>query len=377
MKEKVNILLVDDKEDKLSALETILAGHDYNLVKAPSGKEALRHILTDEFAVILLDVQMPDMDGFETAELIRKRKKSENTPIIFITAYNKTEIHTLRGYSLGAVDYMFIPIEPEILKAKVKVFAELFRKTKKIEHQKMLLESSNKELEVFAYSVSHDLRAPLRHINSFGKLLKKHTEENPDEKTIKYMDIILDSVEKIDSFIDGLLEFSRIGRIEMWKKKVNLISLIEEVKKILQNQIEGRNIIWNIRPLPDVDGDPLMIRCVMQNLIENALKYTANREEVHIEISSQNGNNEKIISIRDNGAGFDMKHADKIFGIFQRLHSEKEFKGRGIGLANVHKIISRHGGKVWAEGEVGKGAVFYFSIPCICNKQKEDISMNG
>ncbi len=226
------------------------------------------------------------------------------------------------------------------------------------------LEAANKELEAFAYSVSHDLRAPLRHIDGFLKLLQKRTSTILDEESQDYVDTIFNSVWRMEQLIDDLLSFSRMGRQEMLKTDVDVGSLVMEVIGEYESETQGRTIRWNMHELPTVSGDRAMLRLVLVNLISNALKFTQQRQEAEIEIGCiLDSDREIVIFVRDNGVGFDMAYADKLFGVFKRLHRADEFEGTGIGLANVRRIIDRHGGRVWADGEVGRGATFYFSLP--------------
>jgi PAS domain S-box-containing protein len=226
------------------------------------------------------------------------------------------------------------------------------------------LESINKELEAFAYSISHDLRAPLRHMAGYTELLQKKASSGLDEKSNHYIMMMLESAKRMGNLIDDLLAFSRIGRAETQKTLVNLAQLVREALSEVREDTEGRNIAWKIGTLPDFYGDRSMLRLVLVNLISNAIKFTRTRPQAEIEIGSANGNgDELIVFIRDNGVGFDMKYVSKLFGVFQRLHQANEFEGTGIGLATVQRIIHRHGGKVWAEGVVDKGATFYFSTP--------------
>ena len=226
------------------------------------------------------------------------------------------------------------------------------------------LEAANKELEAFAYSVSHDLRAPLRHIDGFVELLQEKTAAAPDEESRHYMSVISNSARKMGVLIDDILSFSRMGRQEMSKTQVDLGNLVQEVIRELQIDAEGRDIHWSIADLPVVTGNRAMLRIVLVNLISNALKFTRSREPAEIEIGCVSGMGSEIqVFVRDNGVGFDMNHADKLFGVFQRLHRADEFEGTGIGLASVLRIITRHGGRTWAEGKVNHGATFYFSLP--------------
>jgi signal transduction histidine kinase len=226
------------------------------------------------------------------------------------------------------------------------------------------VESANKELEAFSYSVSHDLRAPLRHIDGFVQLLQKHTVETLDEKSKRYLTIVTDSVKKMGQLIDDLLAFSQIGRTELRTTRVELDNLIKIILLELQMDLQGRNIDWKISQLPEVNGDPALLQLAFRNLIENAIKFTRSREQAQIEIGYSDGEpNEITFFVLDNGVGFDMQYVDKLFGVFQRLHRTDEFEGTGIGLANIQRIIHRHGGRCWAEGAVDHGATFYFTLP--------------
>ncbi len=225
------------------------------------------------------------------------------------------------------------------------------------------LEASNKELEAFSYSVSHDLRAPLRHINGYIDLLKRRFPDSLPEKGQQYLDNISESAIQMGQLIDELLQFSRTSRQELKYFKLNMNALTEEAIKMIQYDNVGRKIDWLLKPLPEVWGDSGLLKMVWINLLSNAAKFTRKKEKALIEIECNDSANEFIFSVRDNGAGFDMKYAQKLFGVFQRLHSVAEYEGTGIGLANVQRIISRHGGRIWAEAQVDKGAIFYFTLP--------------
>lgn len=227
-----------------------------------------------------------------------------------------------------------------------------------------LLEAANKELEAFTYSVSHDLRAPLRHIDGYASLLIKGAAVSLDEKATRYLYTISESATRMGQLIDDLLVFSRMGRQEMLRGKVNLNQLVTSVLHDLRHDLQDRAISWTIAQLPEVTGDAAMLRQVVTNLLANAIKFTGTRPQATIEIGSRrNSEHEAVLFVRDNGVGFDMRYANKLFGVFQRLHRADEFEGTGIGLANVRRIIHRHGGKTWAEGTLGEGATFYISLP--------------
>lgn len=225
------------------------------------------------------------------------------------------------------------------------------------------LEAANQELEAFSYSVSHDLRAPLRHIVGYVDILKVEAGEKLDDDARTHLQTIADAARQMGNLIDALLEFSRMGRTEMRSQKVSLAQLVEDAQRALRPEMQDRQIEWKIEPLPEIEGDPVMLQQVIVNLVSNALKYTRQRKKAQIEIGSKQSDNKTIFFIRDNGVGFDMDYSDKLFGVFQRLHPAREFEGTGIGLANVRRIIHRHGGRVWAESQVDRGAAFYFSIP--------------
>ncbi len=220
------------------------------------------------------------------------------------------------------------------------------------------------ELDAFSYSVSHDLRSPLRHVSGFVELLQKDAGRSLSEKSLHYLTSISQATKQMGNLIDDLLAFARIGKAGLQKAEVSLDQLVQEAVSEFQDETKKRKIAWEIHPLPTVQADRALLRLALVNLISNAAKFTGKCDQAKIEIScSSTSDGETVVFIRDNGAGFDPEYADKLFGVFQRLHTHDEFEGTGIGLANVRRIIHRHGGKAWAEGAVGAGATFYFSIP--------------
>jgi PAS domain S-box-containing protein len=234
----------------------------------------------------------------------------------------------------------------------------------RVRERTLQLEIINRELESFSYSVSHDLRAPLRHLTGFVNLLKDRCAPGLDEKSLHYLKVISDSALMMGNLIEGLLAFSRMSRVAMKKVGVDISVLFKEVLETMRGEVQGRSINWLNGQLPEVEADPILLKTVLMNLIGNALKFTGQKESAVIEFGHfDDQGDEHVFFVKDNGAGFDMKDQSKLFGLFQRLHKEEEFEGTGVGLANVQRIISRHGGRTWAEGAVGEGATFYFTLP--------------
>jgi light-regulated signal transduction histidine kinase (bacteriophytochrome) len=243
--------------------------------------------------------------------------------------------------------------------------AEIFRSSQQVQAANHQLQAANQELEAFSYSVSHDLRAPLRHINGFVDMLSRQSAEKLDERGQRYLKIIADAARQMGDLIDDLLVFSRMGRAELRHQNVDVTALAHEAVAGFATEIAGRNVVWNISSLPHVQADHAMLRQVLVNLVSNAIKYTRPRDPARIEIGCREeaDNGEFVFFVRDNGVGFDMQYVDKLFGVFQRLHRSEEFEGTGIGLANVRRIVHRHGGRTWAEGKIDSGATLYFTLP--------------
>jgi hypothetical protein len=508
---------VDDRADKLLAVEAILSSLGQNIVKARSGKEALRLLLNQEFACILLDVSMPCMDGFETASLIRKRASSEHTPILFITSISTSENHIARGYSLGAVDYLLTPIVAEVLRSKVSTFVELHKKSElikkqaeeirsieKLRHEKEIadfgnrleketqrnrfftlsldllaiasfddyfiqlnpiwestlgytvaelrsksliefvhpedrtrtaeqlmqikmgtaphyfenryrckdgsfrwlgwsaapfpqeqlvyifarditdrksseaeikslnvelekrireLTEMNQELEAFGYSISHDLRAPLRSIRSFAQFLREHTKETMDAEGHDYLKRVESAAKYMDLLLLDLLEYSRLNGAELELVPVNLDEAAHDVLTSIEKEVEDRRAQVTIRsPLGFVSAHPTTIRQVLYNLVSNALKFVAPNQTPHVEVYTELQNGAARICVVDDGIGIAPQYHQKIFGLFQRLHSNESYPGTGIGLALVRKGIERMGGRLGVESKPAHGTKFWFEL---------------
>ena len=361
---------VEEERDRFFRLSLDMlcaAGFDgYFKELNPAWEKTLGHTNEELLARPYLEFIHPDDRAATTTEA--KKNSGGNTTFAFENRYRCKD---------GSYKWLSWSATPDIANQLIYAAARDITERKQAEEaqreaeealkkHREQLEASNKELEAFSYSVSHDLRAPLRHIDGFATLLQKHTAAL-DEKGRRHLATISESAKQMGRLIDDLLVFSRVGRSEMHRTAVNLEHLVREVMSGFRLDTEGRKIAWTIGALPEVHGDPSMLRQVLVNLIGNAVKYTAMRDEARIEIGSPNDvddqHDEIVFFVRDNGVGFDMQYAHKLFGVFQRLHSATEFEGTGIGLANVQRIIHRHGGRTWAEGAVDAGATFYFSLP--------------
>jgi len=406
LKSDIKILLVDDREDNLFSIETILEKDNYTIVKARSGREALKVLLhQQDFSLILMDVQMPELNGFETATIIYERDKLKDIPIIFITAFSYDEDYIFKGYKTGGVDYIYKPIKPELLRMKVSVFVELYRKNqqlllhekkllaanrslqKEIDERKMSeekirllneqlvsnnahLKSINEELDRFAYVASHDLQEPLRKIMVFSdKILMK---ENMDEETEKYFKKIINSSKRMQMLINDLLSFSRQSISSSDFERTDLNTLAKEAIAELEIEVEKSNAKIHLGELPVVWAIPSLMKQLFHNLVSNAIKFRAKGVEPIIRIEgkktyepdrSLNGSKCYKVSISDNGIGFDPKYSDEIFMVFKRLNSYHEYEGTGVGLSICKKILEKHSGSIIAQSEPGKGSTFSFVLP--------------
>jgi signal transduction histidine kinase len=406
----IKILAVDDREDNLFSIETILERDGYTIRKANSGRAALKLLLTEhDFTLILMDVQMPDMNGFETAELIYQREKLKHIPIIFITAHNQDETNMFEGYKMGAVDFIYKPINPDLLRLKVSVFVELYQKThqlmlqerkllavntnleqeieeRKISEEKIhllnqqLLQNNselkviNEELDRFAYVASHDLQEPLRKILIFSDVMSARLHKHPDEEVQSCLTKIGKASERMQRLISDLLKFSRHANLEADFQKVSLNEILQEVLSDMDIELQKRGARVELGTLPAIWGIPSQIQQLFQNLVSNSLKFSKTgvppkisiySEQLHIPSLLHQAEEQRYhqIFIADNGIGFDPKYAKDIFVVFKRLHSYHEFEGTGIGLSICKKIVEKHNGQISATGLLGEGATFTVTFP--------------
>jgi two-component system, sensor histidine kinase and response regulator len=377
------ILIIDDKTANIFALEKLLEKPERIFLTATSGKEGLKIALEKDIDLVILDVQMPEMDGFEVAQVLKSHKRTKDIPIIFASAEKKERHSVMKGFEEGAVDYLSKPLDPELTKAKVSVLLKIQMQKKELQEKNLSLESAdaqikmlnsylqknltqletmNKELEAFSYSVSHDLRAPLRSIIGYSKILEEDCMDKLDAGAKRTLGIIQQNASRMNDLIEDLLEFSKLGKKELHKSEINIHELVQRtVNEISDSNPHKANI--KLTSLPIAYADHKLLTQVWVNLISNAIKYSAKKENPVVEIGSHEKDNEIIYYVKDNGAGFNMEYSDRLFNVFQRLHRLEEFEGTGVGLALVHRIINKHGGRVWAEGKVNEGAIFYFSLP--------------
>ena len=414
------ILLVDDREDNLFSIETILEPDGYKFVKANSGRQALKILLTEfDFALILMDVKMPNLNGFETASLIYEREKLRHIPIVFITANNYGEENIFKGYRTGAVDYIYKPINPELLRAKVSVFVELYQKTHRLlaQEQKLVainknlqleiqerkaseekvkdlnrqlleniarLESANKDLDRFAFMASHDLQEPLRKIRIFSDLLHVKYKDMMDDDGKLHITRIQGAAERMQALIKDILTFSKISVEKGMFVRTSLNTVVDDVMNELDSTVQEKHAKITVDKLPVLQVNPGLIRPLFYNLISNALKYCKKNEPPVVSIrsempsGSENGKPQEHrycrIFIQDNGIGFDQKYAEEIFGMFKRLHLNTEYEGTGIGLALCKKIVEEHNGFISAKSRVNEGSTFIISLPV---RQEAEVGVEG
>lgn len=392
------ILLAEDSPTQAERLRQILEEEGYHVEVARSGVAGLDRVRASAPDLIISDVVMPEMDGYEFCQAIKSSDDTRNIPVILFTdrhAAKDVVEGLLRGadnfipksspdeYLLERVRRIFEQLEHRqngqlnveivvrvgdheitVSADKQQIFELLVATLEETGRANEQLAALNGELETFSYSVSHDLRAPLRHISGFVELLRQDASASLDEAGRGHLARIDKAIGHMAQLIDDLLAFSRMGRTEFLRRKVDLGALVGEVVEEVREASPGRDVLFRKGALPEVAGDRAMLRVVLMNLVSNAVKYTRTRERAEVEIGSVPGRpDEVVVFVRDNGVGFDMQYADRLFGVFQRLHRADEFEGTGIGLAMVRRIIHRHGGRTWGEGEPGRGAAFYFSLP--------------
>jgi len=380
---KINILMVDDEPANLVALEATLEVLGQNLVRASSGKDALRHLLDQDFAVILLDVQMPEMNGIETAVAIRERERSRHIPVIFLTARLNTDDMVFKGYSAGAVDFLTKPLQPDILRAKVEVFVELALVRQRLQNEiaertrfaaeisklndelaeknRTLIETVE-ELESYSYSISHDMRAPLRSMHGFSQILLDECQSSLSPEHQSYLRKINSGALRLDRLIQDVLSYSMVSRTKFKLQPINLDRLTRDVIE----QYPGFQLpevdIQIERVLPEVMANEATLTQCISNLLGNAIKFVEPEITPKIRIRAEAIGNECRIWFSDNGIGISAMDLDRIFGIFVKIHPAEKYGGTGIGLSIVRKAAEKMGGKVGVESTPGQGSRFWLQL---------------
>lgn len=383
MNPAVNILLVDDEVRNLETLESVLQAPEYTLVRALTAEKALMLLLDGDFAAIVLDIQMPDMSGIELAHLIKQRKRTQHIPIIFLTAYFQEDKDVLEGYGIGAVDYLTKPINPQILKSKISVFVDLYRKTRALadtntmlkleiaqrQHAEEAVHKANLELretiaqlETFSYSVSHDLRAPLRAMQGYSELLLETVASQLDPSSVGYLQRISASAARMDTLIGEVLTYARLLRSEIRLMPIDLDDLVRQILDTYPLKTNGAEI--NIHgKLPRVLASEASLTQCVSNLLANAVKFVAPGIKAHVQVRAEPEVEHHRLWIEDNGIGIAPEDHERIWGIFTRIGRAVDYDGNGIGLAIVRKGVERMNGRVGLESAVGQGSRFWLSLP--------------
>ena len=363
----VKILIVDDETAQMKALCNTLSDSGYETVGFSNGEAALEALVHTNFALLLTDLAMPEMTGIE---LLQKAKGIDPNLVGIIMTGEGTIATAVEAMKVGALDYILKPFKLSmILPVLSRALAIRHLRMENLDLERRLrerateLEIANEELESFSYSISHDLRTPLRAIRGFsGILIQEHWHNMPQEAQ-RLMNSIIRSAVRMEQLIEGLLRFARLIRQPLSKSDVNIEKIVLDAVEELRDGQGDRDISVTIGYLPNCEGDSALLNQVFINLLSNAFKYTLNTDESKVEIGCHDEGDSHVYFVRDNGVGFDMQYSDKLFGVFQRLHSVEEFEGTGVGLSIAHRIVQRHGGKIWADSEVGKGSTFYVSLP--------------
>ena len=379
------VLVVDDRPDNLLAVEAVLDPLDVEIIRANSGAEALRHLLTADVAVILLDVQMPELDGYETARLIKARARTQNIPIIFLTARDKALEHELDAYDTGAVDYLSKPFAPEVLRTKVQVFVDLYLQARTIETQRALLERrlqerdeaeaalraqtvelerSNAELERFAFLASHDLREPLQVTSGFLELLAARIDAD-DPDTMLLMDRAVAGIDGMTRLVDDLLSYARVSTGAQHPSELDLNTVVADVRDELGEVISAAEAKVTNDPLPVVLGDRWQLSRLFVHLLDNAVRFRRdNGVEIHIGVARRD--DRWVLSVRDNGRGVDPAAVPRLFSLLGRVPSgEGGSRGTGVGLALCRRVVERHHGEIWIDSVPGQGSTVSFTLPIL------------
>lgn len=364
-----SVLIVDDVEANLVTLEALLSDMDCEVVRATGGNEALKLLLKREFAVMLLDVQMPEIDGYEVAKYARQHPATQDVPIVFLTAMHRNEEGMLRGYGTGAVDFLLKPIDSFVLRAKVRVFLDLYIGRRKLAneveaHKKTLaeLQITNEALRHFTYAASHDLKAPLRSVRGFLGALAEQAGDRLDAQSRHYLERSMYASKRMDSLLDALLSYARLRKPAAFVE-VQCGALLEQVRSDLGAAIATCAASLDVDTLPAVRGDADRLYQLFLNLIGNALKFSRPEVSPRIAVSAKRGRDEWIFCVEDNGIGIAAEHQGLVFKAFQRLHAQSNYEGSGLGLTICQQIVEQHHGRIWVEPAPAGGSRFCFTLP--------------
>lgn len=376
----IRVLLIEDsvfatQHTKKMLVEARSSEFSVELKCADRVSVGLEHLAEGGTDVILLDLTLPDSDGLET--FARVHDHAPQVPIVVMSGLEDERL-AVEAVQQGAQDYLVKGrVDSNLLKRSIlyavgrkQVELKVERLNRELERGLADIQAVNKELEAFSYSVSHDLRAPLRAIDGFSQILLEDHREGLNKEGRRILDVIRDNAGRMERLIDDLLTFSRLGRKEIKKTRINMEKFTKDILEEFRGVSPEGRLKIKINALPFAYADSSLIHEVLVNFLSNAIKFSKNEKSSVIEVGAKRGEDENIYYVKDNGVGFDMKYSDKLFGVFQRLHGQEEFKGTGVGLALVQRIIHKHGGRVWAEGKVNKGATFHFTLPL--RKEKEE-----
>jgi signal transduction histidine kinase len=380
--DRATLLLVDDRPENLLTLEAVLEPLGHEMVRASSGEDALKVLLTHDISTIILDVQMPGLDGFDTAGHIKSRERTRDIPIIFLTALSRESHHAERGYASGAVDYISKPFDPVLLRAKVSVFVQLHQSAQEVKAQRELLavrlderyraeealaeqakelERSNAELESFAYVASHDLQEPLRVVGGYLELL---AEGELDADATDLVARAAKATDSMSALVRALLAYSRVTASGPEFGSVPLAEVCEAALTNLAEQVADTGADITVKALPTVSGDRAQLTSLFQNLLSNAMKFTeGTTPRVCVEAEPDNGDGAWVVAVHDDGIGIDADDRERVFTMFQRVSSRDRFPGTGIGLATCRRIVERHGGRIWVEPRHGGGTTVRVRLP--------------
>jgi signal transduction histidine kinase len=416
----VNILIAEDHPTNRKLLRAQLEVEGHTVIETCDGAEALEALRHGGIDLLISDILMPNLDGYRLCHEIRTLESASHLPIILYTStYNsqadrdvaeivgadlylskpaphavlmdaieramarkndraaapmsaQNETYVLKRYSAALVRKLedknaeLEAALEEVSRSQIAILDLNAELESRVEQRTRQLADANRELEAFSFTVSHDLRAPLRRIDGFAHVLESHRAGPVDEEDRVALGIILRSVRQMGELINDLLAFSRTNRAELRHQAVNLDEIVDDVLASMAEDMQGRRLVWHRQALPQVEGDPALLRQVFVNVLGNAVKYTRPRDPAEIRIGWEHGEDGSVlVAVSDNGVGFDPEYAEKLFGVFQRLHREDEFEGTGIGLAIAQRVIERHGGRIWAESTPGEGAAFFFTLPVV------------